>query len=172
MKKTLITLGIVSIFLGGCTLYNQPAQNTNTVNNTSTTNVQPLNNKLDLSNKKLTKLPSYVLDLTNLVELNISGNEITGALPAEIRRLQNLQVLNASNNLMSGVPAEIGQLKNLRILNLANNQLTGLPNELANLKNLTTFNLSGNNYSQTDLDTIIKGLPSSVQIITIVDDTR
>ena len=66
---------------------------------------------------------------------------------------------------MTGVPAEIGQLQNLEVLDLSNNQLTGLPNELANLKKLKIFNLSGNNYSQMDLEVIKTGLPSGVQII-------
>jgi len=64
---------------------------------------------------------------TSLKQINVSYNNLTGALPAEIRLLQNLEILNASNNKMTGVPAEVGQLSKLKILNLANNQLTGLP---------------------------------------------
>lgn len=120
---------------------------------------------LDLSNKNLDKFPSYVLKMTDLQELNISHNNLTGALPAEIRFLQNLKILNASYNQMTGVPAEIGQLKNLEVLDFSNNQLTGLPYELANLKKLKVLNLSGNNYSTIDLEIIKKGLPSGVQII-------
>ena len=122
-------------------------------------------NVLDLSNQGLDKLPSYVTNLSNLEELNISNNNITGALPSQMQNLRKLRVLNASNNLMTGVPAEIGQLQNLEVLDLSNNQLTGLPNELANLKNLKTLNLSGNNYSTMDLEVIKKGLSSGVNII-------
>jgi CCR4-NOT transcription complex subunit 6 len=120
---------------------------------------------LNLSGKGLDKLPSYVLSRFDLVELNISNNLITGALPSEIGKLRNLKVLNASNNLMTGVPAEVGQLTNLEVLDLSNNQLTGLPNELANLKKLKTLNLSGNNYSVQDLDVIKRGLSPDVNII-------
>lgn len=72
---------------------------------------------------------STTLDLSNqnLEVLNISDNNLRGALPAEIRNLRNLKVLNASNNQMTGVPAEIGQLAELEVLDLSNNQLTGLP---------------------------------------------
>lgn len=123
------------------------------------------NNVLDLSNTNLDKLPMSVLNNFNLTELNISQNNITGALPAEIKDLRRLKVLNASNNLMTGVPAEIGQLKNLEVLDLSNNELTGLPNELGNLKKLRILNLSGNDYSTQDLDVIKKGLPATVEII-------
>ena len=122
-------------------------------------------NSLDLSNQNLDKLPQHVLNRTNLEELNISNNNINGALPAEIRFLKNLKVLNASNNIMTGVPAEIGQLSNLEVLDLSNNKLTGLPYELGNLKKLKILILSGNSYSKQDLDLIKKGLPESTEIV-------
>ena len=120
---------------------------------------------LDLSGQGLEKLPSSVLSRTDLEELNISNNKLTGALPSEIGKLTKLKVLNASNNLMTGVPAEVGHLPNLEVLDLSNNQLTGLPNELGQLSKLKVLNLSGNNYSKQDLDVIKKGLPADVSII-------
>ncbi len=117
---------------------------------------------LDLSNRGLTKVPADIFSKTGTEELNLSGNNLTGALPGEIRFLKNLKVLNASNNKMTGVPAEVGQLSKLEILDLSNNQLTGLPYELGNLKNLKRLKLSGNNYSQQDLAIILKGLSVSV----------
>jgi len=129
------------------------------------TKVLDSNNTLNLSNKSLEKLPQSVLNNTNLVELNISNNIISGALPAEIKNLKRLKVLNASNNLMTGVPAEVGQLTVLEILDLSNNNLTGLPQELGNLKNLRILNLSGNDYSVQDLEIIKKGLPATVEIV-------
>jgi len=119
---------------------------------------------LDLSNQGLTSLPAYVLKQTNLQELNISNNNLTGALPAEIRFLSKLKVLKASNNQMTGVPAEVGQLSQLELLDLSNNQLTGLPNEIGNLTKLKQLNLSGNNYSQQDLDYILQKLPNLVVV--------
>ena len=122
-------------------------------------------NSLDLSNQNLEKLPADVLSRTNLEELDISNNNLSGALPAEIRFLQNLKVLKASNNKMTGVPAEVGQLSKLEILDLSYNQLTGLPYELGNLKNLKILNLSGNDYAEQDLEVIKKGIPNSTEII-------
>lgn len=125
-----------------------------------------LGKTLDLSNSGIDKIPQDVFLKTQLEDLNVSNNKITGAIQAEIRNLQNLKSLNASNNQMTGVPAEIGQLQNLVTLDLSNNQLTGLPQELGNLKNLKTLNISGNNYSQQDLDYIKSKLSVDTNIIT------
>jgi len=120
--------------------------------------------KLDLSGQGLNKLPESVLNQKDLEELNISDNNLEGALPAEIRHLSNLKVLLAGDNNMTGVPAEIGQLSKLEILDLSNNELTGLPNELGNLKNLRLLILTGNDYSEHDLDIIKNSLRSDVEI--------
>ncbi len=149
---------------------------------------KPIDNKLDLSGQQLKKVPDYVFELENLKELDISNNQITGNLPAEIGNLKNLQILKANNNLMTGMPAEIGQLPNLQVCNisqnflasvpkeigraqslqtldLSNNELIGLPYEIGTLENLQTFNISGNNYSSSDLDIILENLPTSTNII-------
>ena len=126
----------------------------------------PLGKKLDLSGRGLKSIPASVFTQTEIESLDVSNNALGGAIQAEIRHLQNLKILNASNNQMTGVPAEIGQLQKLEVLDLSNNKLTGLPYELGNLKNLKTLNLSGNNYSKQDLDYIKSKLPSSTQIVT------
>lgn len=119
---------------------------------------------LSLSNQGLRNLPVYVLNLKQLEALDISNNQLTGALPAEIRFLQNLKTLNVSRNNMTGIPAEIGQLSKLEVLDYSYNQITGLPKEIANLKNLKTLNLTGNNFSVEDLAGIQKQLPN-LQVI-------
>ncbi|HAM88782.1 MAG: Leucine-rich repeat-containing protein 40 [Candidatus Falkowbacteria bacterium GW2011_GWC2_38_22] len=158
MKKIFLTL-ILSILISGCShtsiVNTEPA-----LNNTSSAPAIQTDNVLNLSQKNLTKIDMSVFDKTDLVELDISNNQLIGALPSQIGKLKNLKVLKAGNNQMTGVPAEIGQLNNLEILDLSNNQLTGLPNELANLKNLKTLNLSGNQYSEQDLNIIRNSLPN------------
>lgn len=114
----------------------------------------------DVSGQGLTKVPSYIFDEISLQELNVSNNLLEGSLPAEVRYLQNLKVLNLSNNQFTGIPAEVGQLTQLEVLDVSNNQLTGLPYELGNLKNLKLLNLRGNAYSELDLRTIQESLPA------------
>jgi len=158
MKKILFLL-IISLLVGGCSF--TVGENTVSISDkSSSTPVVATNKILDLSHKSLTKVDMSVFDKTNLEELNVSYNNLTGALPSQIGKLKKLRVLNASNNQMTGVPAEVGQLTNLEVLDLSNNQLTGLPNELANLKNLKTLNLSGNQYSEQDLQGIRNSLPN------------
>ncbi len=137
---------------------------------TDTTNVEPTDTTthgvLNLSGQGLTKAPSYIFARTDIEELNLSNNSLDGSLQAEVRHLQNLKVLNLSNNKFTGVPAEVGQLKNLEVLDLSNNQLTGLPYELGNLSKLKLLDLSGNAYSEADLAKIRASLPSSTVIKT------
>ena len=62
----------------------------------------------------------------------LDGNALTGAIPPELGKLADLEVLGlASNALTSAVPAELAKLSNLRDLWLSGNRLTGsLPPEL------------------------------------------
>lgn len=175
MIKILITVVVVAILAGVTVVVVQNSRSgengttdvssdsAETKSDTTTNNI--VNTKtLSLSGQGLTKAPAYIFDKTELEELNLSNNNIEGALQAEVRHLQNLKVLNLSNNQFTGVPAEVGQLKNLEVLNLSNNQLTGLPQELGNLSNLKVLNLKGNNYSVSDLNTIKESLPDSTVI--------
>lgn len=120
---------------------------------------------LDLHDQNLTQLPGALFSQTQLSVLDLSHNHLTGALPAEIRFLNRLVVLDLSDNAMTGVPAEIGQLTQLKILDLSNNELTGLPHELGQLTNLETLDLRGNSCAPYDLDVIRKSL-TGTQILT------
>lgn len=138
-------------------------KNSSTGGPQSTTGSQSTSaNTADYSGQGLSSFPKQVLNNTKITSLNLSNNNLTGALPAEIRTLTNLQTLDVSNNNMTGIPAEIGQLSKLRVLNYANNQITGLPNELGNLSQLQIFDLSGNpKVSQQDLSGIRAKLPNT-----------
>lgn len=103
-------------------------------------------------------MPQDIFIQDDLLELDVSHNRLSGALPGEIRQLSSLQVLDASDNVMTGVPAEIGQLQQLRVLDLSNNELTGLPLELGQLSNLEILDLRGNAIAEQDLAAIREDL--------------
>ena len=76
--------------------------------------------------------------------LDLSANNLTGMIPAELGNLTNLENLVlvgdplGGDNLLSGeIPTELGNLTNLEELNLSFNQLSGeIPASLGNLSNL------------------------------------
>lgn len=162
MKYLLAAIATATVLLGaGCSPVQTGAPKEK-ANDEATPSAGP---RLDLSGQNLTELPKIVLNRIELHELDVSNNRLTGALPAEIRQLAALEVLDASGNVMTGLPAEIGQLKNLRVLDLSDNRLTGLPLELGNLTKLQKLDLRGNLYSKYDLDIIRKSLPSAVILV-------
>ncbi|MDA3840327.1 MAG: leucine-rich repeat domain-containing protein [Patescibacteria group bacterium] len=168
MNKNLIILGltILLVFLSYGIISNKNDNSNSVISDIVDVKIvnapKTKNEILDLSGQGLEKLPEYVLGMRDLKELNLSDNNLEGALPSQIGKLKNLEKLNVSNNDMTGIPAEIGQLEKLEELNYANNEITGLPLELAKLKNLKEFNLSGNDYSEYDMEKIKEDLPNLI----------
>jgi Leucine-rich repeat (LRR) protein len=119
-------------------------------------------NTRSLANSGLETVPQSAFEDDSITTLDISDNNLTGALPAEIRKLSNLEVLDASDNNLTGIPAEIGQLSKLRTADFSNNDISGLPVEIGNLGNLQTLDLRGNpNVSQQDLTQVRAKIPNA-----------
>ncbi len=102
---------------------------------------------LSLTNQGLTgAIPAELGDLANLQGLSLRDNQLAGAIPSELGGLANLQWLDlGGNQLIGAIPSELGDLANLQWLFLGWNQLTGaIPSELGNLANLQSLSLRAN----------------------------
>ncbi|GLJ16842.1 hypothetical protein SUGI_0290310 [Cryptomeria japonica] len=89
---------------------------------------------------------------TNLMELYLAINQLTGSLPVSLFTCSQLEQLEVSGNRLSGtVPTELGKLYRLIWLNLGSNQFTSgskstlrILTALANCSLLEVILLSGN----------------------------
>ncbi|XVF89257.1 hypothetical protein PTKIN_Ptkin19aG0115800 [Pterospermum kingtungense] len=101
---------------------------------------------LDLSNNKITALPSDLWSLSSLKSLNLSSNQISWSLPNNIGNFGQLEVIDLSGNNFSGeIPAAIGSLVNLQVLNLAGNGFQwSIPREILSCRSLVSLDLSSN----------------------------
>uniref|UniRef100_A0A803N4A9 non-specific serine/threonine protein kinase n=1 Tax=Chenopodium quinoa TaxID=63459 RepID=A0A803N4A9_CHEQI len=132
--------------------------------------------RVEISNNKMSgKIPSTVSTWSNLQVLKASNNLITGPVPLELTKLQQLntllldrilQVLKASNNLITGpVPLELTKLSQLNSLLLDRNQLSGeLPSEIISWQRLYSLDLSHNKLSGS-----IPSLLGSLPVLTDLD---
>ena len=78
--------------------------------------------------------------------LELWGKGLSGELPGELGKLDQLRMLELSSNKLTGeISPELGKLWNLRNLSIQGNELTGqIPPELANLSHLFRLHLSNN----------------------------
>ncbi|XP_027922464.1 receptor-like protein EIX2 [Vigna unguiculata] len=84
-----------------------------------------------------------------LSSIDLSSNNLTGAIPNQIGYLLGLVSLNLSRNNFDGeIPSEIGNLSLLEFLDLSRNNLSGsIPSTLSNIDRLGVLDLSNNNLS-------------------------
>ncbi len=98
-------------------------------------------------------IPAEIKDLPYLKVLNLSGygnnRYLTGSIPAEIGTLSELETLNLSyQKLSDSIPASIGNLSKIVTLDLRYNQLTGkIPASFANLSKVEYLYLQYNQLS-------------------------
>jgi hypothetical protein len=95
----------------------------------------------------------YLSGLQNLVELDLSWNEIESLDEDTFQGLENLRQLSLVGNNFVSLPDNIfSKLKNLVVLNLGYNRLLKLPKSLTNLTELTFLFLEYNPLSPLNED--------------------
>jgi len=84
-----------------------------------------------------------------LSSIDLSSNNLTGAIPNQIGYLVGLVSMNLSrNNLHGEIPSDIGNLSLLEFLDLSRNNFSGnIPSTLPNIDGLGVLDLSNNNLS-------------------------
>uniref|UniRef100_A0A1D1YCD0 non-specific serine/threonine protein kinase n=1 Tax=Anthurium amnicola TaxID=1678845 RepID=A0A1D1YCD0_9ARAE len=113
--------------------------------------------QLNLSNNLLSgPIPTSISNFSALQALLLSGNHFQGPVPAAIGGLRRVVKLDLSWNGFSGeIPPEIGNCTQLTYLDLSQNNLSGpIPPEIAAIEILNYLNLSRNHLNQ--------GIPRSI----------
>jgi hypothetical protein len=89
-------------------------------------------------------------ETVTLIHLRLDSNNLTGTLPAALKRITLLRVLNLRNNSLTGtIPEELEKLEILDKVNLSDNLLTGSVPNVQNWPDLTEIDLSRNQFSGT-----------------------
>ncbi|KAF5306399.1 hypothetical protein FQA39_LY08908 [Lamprigera yunnana] len=107
---------------------------------------------LTLRSNALHVFPSCVLQLTSLICLDLSDNNLL-TIPTEISDLTNLQELVLDQNVLSVLPATIWNLKYFKILKIAYNRLALPPDKFADMRAyvLTEAEKESENVSKTNV---------------------
>ena len=100
----------------------------------------------------------------DLLDLDLSGLQLSGYIATEIGLLYNLALYDVSNNFMSGsIPSEIGLLTELSLLRLNDNRLTGsIPTEIGLLTLMEELFLESNKFNST--------IPTEIGLLTDLVD--
>lgn len=90
-------------------------------------------------------IPRDLFNLTELVSLDLSNNNLSGLIPPEVANLSKLETWHFNNNQLGGrFPTESSHLRNLQSLWMFDNYIEGpLPNFIANFTNLTDLRMYG-----------------------------
>ena len=97
---------------------------------------------VNLSDNALQNLPDSFAKLTNIKDLDLSGNQLT-ELPEQVCSLKKLWISWCSEQY-SGISEDMSNLKKLTHLDLRRNKITVLSESLQDLKSLVSLSLESN----------------------------
>ncbi|XP_074365880.1 putative LRR receptor-like serine/threonine-protein kinase At2g24230 [Apium graveolens] len=106
---------------------------------------------LDLSNNKITALPSDFWSFGSLKILNLSFNQISGYLPNNVGNFGGLEKLDLSFNKFSGnLPEAVGSLVSLQVFNVNDNGFeSSIPQGIVKCQSLISMDFSRNRLNGT-----------------------
>ncbi|XP_047261900.1 probable LRR receptor-like serine/threonine-protein kinase At3g47570 [Capsicum annuum] len=101
------------------------------------------------------RIPNDFGNLSSLLFLDISENNLVGSIPTSIGNLENLQLFDLSNNKFTGYIGDfLCKLQSLGAIYFSQNQLSGSLNCLGNVTSLREIHFDSN--------TLISNIPSSL----------
>ncbi|XP_024019466.1 probable leucine-rich repeat receptor-like serine/threonine-protein kinase At3g14840 isoform X2 [Morus notabilis] len=110
-------------------------------------------------------LPKDLLKLPYLQEFDLSRNYLNGTIPPEWGSSQLVNISLLGNRLTGSIPKELANITTLKSLVLEINRLSGnLPPELGNLSNIERFLVTSNNFTGE--------LPETLGKLTTLKDFR
>lgn len=89
-----------------------------------------------LSQKRISEFPADLYNIKSYLRiLDLSDNRLT-TLPSNIDYFENLKHLKVNKNRLALLPENIGRLQKLENLSVCDNEIRGLPQSLLNLTRL------------------------------------
>ncbi len=122
---------------------------------------------LNLSYNYIREIPPEIINLHNLEKLILSGNIVLETISDKIWNLKNLIELDLSGNNVSTIHNSIKPIKSLKKIDLSHNKLSFLPDSFSNLKFLEVLSLASNRFKE--LPESIKKL-KNLKYLNIIDN--
>jgi len=109
---------------------------------------------LDLSYNQLTFIPDAIVECRNLVNIVLKNNLLEDSgFPKDLSGLTQLKELNVSGNSLTRIPDSVIHLaSSLVSLHMGANRISTIPREIGQLKKLQVFYLGGNQLTEIPME--------------------